>query len=508
MTAFASAILAALPGVGVQPEKVGAGGATGVGGVLGVFDAILESMTGGDLAGGLLGQATPDPDPRAAANDVLPADGVIDPALAAAAAVVLPFAPLTQATVEGGDTAQAAAPAGDGKGAVATAAPFLPIQAEVHAAAAQAQDVAATEADAGEAQARGAARDAAVVDSFTALAADATASEVSDARLASSKVASDAAATMGAAAAAASKAAAQPAAPAPNAAPVTPKVEVAAVAQAAVAAVQDAAAETPAQAAATTAAAIPVPQASTARATPGQAESRRTAASAAGAKSDVAAATAYLDGLDGKAAASVADPVDPVEAQPDATPDLAPAQLEVAEADQPEGQALAAETRAAQAQAALHDIPPPAASRVSAETVARLSADIVRKLDGQSSRFELQLDPHGLGKVDVSIEIDRDGRLTAAMSFDSAQSASDLKSRSGDLRAALEQAGFDVPDSGLSFSMASQNGSGGGRQADDQPHAWSGRAFQTAQAGLDEADSRAALQSRSRAAAGGVDIRI
>ena len=46
-----------------------------------------------------------------------------------------------------------------------------------------------------------------------------------------------------------------------------------------------------------------------------------------------------------------------------------------------------------------------AALRASPQTVATLAAQIARKLDGRSSRFDVQLDPAGLGKVDVRIEI-------------------------------------------------------------------------------------------------------
>lgn len=146
-------------------------------------------------------------------------------------------------------------------------------------------------------------------------------------------------------------------------------------------------------------------------------------------------------------------------------------------------------------------------TRGSPETVARLAADIARKLEGQTTRFDVQLDPLGLGKVDVSIEINADGRLTASLSFDSSQTAADLRGRAGELRQALEEAGFDVADGGLSFDMNDPGGSGG-REAREPLAAWSSRAFQTAQSGLEQADALAARSTWSRTPSGGVDIRI
>ncbi|MFZ5668919.1 MAG: flagellar hook-length control protein FliK [Pseudomonadota bacterium] len=145
------------------------------------------------------------------------------------------------------------------------------------------------------------------------------------------------------------------------------------------------------------------------------------------------------------------------------------------------------------------------------ETVARLAADIVRKLGGQNSRFELQLDPAGLGKVDVSIEIDRDGRLSAALTFESSHAAADLRGRAADLRQALESAGFDLSEGGLTFDLADQGASGRDAGQRRQDQAWTARVFRDVQGGLEAADTAlaAAVAALSRRdSLSGVDIRI
>jgi len=152
-----------------------------------------------------------------------------------------------------------------------------------------------------------------------------------------------------------------------------------------------------------------------------------------------------------------------------------------------------------------------ASLRGAPETVATLAAQILKKLDSRTTRFDVELDPAGLGRVDVRLEIGAQGRLTAAMSFDNPHSAQELRNRSAELSRALEQAGFDVTD-GLSFDVADQSGGSGQNntpqdQAGDAP--WRGRAFQAAldtAAGADTLPKLALSLARSRAL--GVDIRI
>lgn len=150
--------------------------------------------------------------------------------------------------------------------------------------------------------------------------------------------------------------------------------------------------------------------------------------------------------------------------------------------------------------------------RGSPETVANLAADILKKLDGQSTRFDVELDPAGLGKVDVRVEIGAHGRLTASLTFDNPQAAAELRGRSGELHRALEQAGFDT-SGGFSFtSGGDQSGQGlaGQQQQQNDPGGWRGRAFQAALNVADEASEGALAGSiqLQRRTDSGVDIRI
>lgn len=156
-----------------------------------------------------------------------------------------------------------------------------------------------------------------------------------------------------------------------------------------------------------------------------------------------------------------------------------------------------------------------AETRGSPETVAQLSAEILKKLDAQTTRFDVALTPEGLGKVDVRIEIGRHGALTASMAFDTAQAAAELRSKSAELRQALSQAGFTIADNALRFDVSSQGGQNGQNAffnfngGEDGRRAWSGKAFQSAQ--NDDAPILSAsdlLPGLRMAPDSGLDIRI
>ena len=151
----------------------------------------------------------------------------------------------------------------------------------------------------------------------------------------------------------------------------------------------------------------------------------------------------------------------------------------------------------------------PAAVRGGPETVATLAAQILKKLDSRTTRFDMELDPAGLGRVDVRLEVNAHGRVTATMAFDNPQAAAELRGRANELTRALEQAGFDV-SGGLSFDVAGDSGQPGQNRTQDQsnPPAWRGRAFQAALDGAADADLAAGALQLRRPLLSGVDIKI
>ncbi|MFN3817342.1 flagellar hook-length control protein FliK, partial [Brevundimonas sp.] len=86
------------------------------------------------------------------------------------------------------------------------------------------------------------------------------------------------------------------------------------------------------------------------------------------------------------------------------------------------------------------------------ETTAMIAAQIMKRLDGRSTRFEMALTPDDLGRVDVSMEVGADGALTARLAFDNPAAATELRGRADELRRQLQEAGFQLSQDSLQFA--------------------------------------------------------
>jgi hypothetical protein len=77
----------------------------------------------------------------------------------------------------------------------------------------------------------------------------------------------------------------------------------------------------------------------------------------------------------------------------------------------------------------------------------------VRRFDGDTTRFEVRLDPPELGRVEVRLEVSRDNKVSATVVADSPQTLVALARHARDLQSSLQSAGLDLADSGLSFDL-------------------------------------------------------
>lgn len=109
-------------------------------------------------------------------------------------------------------------------------------------------------------------------------------------------------------------------------------------------------------------------------------------------------------------------------------------------------------------------------SNQTADNIAALAAHISKKMDGKTLRFDMELRPSDMGRVDVRMEINADGKLSAHLSFDSPVAESEFRGRQDDLRRQLEQSGFNLEDGSLSFSSRDQNPQQSGRDAQSHEH--------------------------------------
>jgi flagellar hook-length control protein FliK len=142
--------------------------------------------------------------------------------------------------------------------------------------------------------------------------------------------------------------------------------------------------------------------------------------------------------------------------------------------------------------------------QVSAQTnVPALAVEIAAKSQSGAKQFDIRLDPPELGRVEVRLSIDATGKASAHLSADRPETLNLLQKDAPVLTRALREAGLDVSQDGLNFSLRQQadggNANNGGRRG-------SSRAFSlTATAAIDATATTAAYRGRSD---GRLDIRV
>jgi flagellar hook-length control protein FliK len=108
---------------------------------------------------------------------------------------------------------------------------------------------------------------------------------------------------------------------------------------------------------------------------------------------------------------------------------------------------------------------PAAALNVTAATSAPvplsgLAVEIAASATAGKSHFEIRLDPADLGRIDVRIDVDRNGQVTSHLTVEKPETLSMLRQDAPQLQQALDDAGFKTGDGGLQFSLRDQSSSG------------------------------------------------
>jgi flagellar hook-length control protein FliK len=135
-----------------------------------------------------------------------------------------------------------------------------------------------------------------------------------------------------------------------------------------------------------------------------------------------------------------------------------------------------------------------------------IAVEIAAKVQNGKTRFEMRLDPAELGRIDVRIDVDRNGQVTSHLTVEKPETLSMLQQDAPQLQQALNDAGLKTGSSGLQFSLRDQSSSGqnsnfnqsGGQpqrlvisEDDNVPAAMAGRSY-----------------GRMLGASGGVDISV
>lgn len=92
-----------------------------------------------------------------------------------------------------------------------------------------------------------------------------------------------------------------------------------------------------------------------------------------------------------------------------------------------------------------------------AAVVAQVSQRMLERFDGKNSKFEIRLDPAELGKIDIKIEVDGDGRVQAVLAASDSTAADALTRGLRSLENALTQAGLSLSENGLKVEINGRN---------------------------------------------------
>jgi flagellar hook-length control protein FliK len=134
-----------------------------------------------------------------------------------------------------------------------------------------------------------------------------------------------------------------------------------------------------------------------------------------------------------------------------------------------------------------------------------LALEIAASVKSGKSRFEIRLDPPELGRIDVRIDIDRNGQVTSHLTVEKAETLSILRQDAPQLQRALDDAGLKTASGGLQFSLRDQSSSGQNNGNQPTPNA---QRLIIAEEDPVPAPLAGWTYGRPLAEGGGVDIRV
>lgn len=93
-----------------------------------------------------------------------------------------------------------------------------------------------------------------------------------------------------------------------------------------------------------------------------------------------------------------------------------------------------------------------------------VAATMVKKFQNGDKKFFVRLDPPELGKIEVELKISTDNKVSAILKTENPQALNELMKGARDLVNSLNQAGFDLTEKDLSFSLNSNGNQSGNSQ--------------------------------------------
>lgn len=131
-----------------------------------------------------------------------------------------------------------------------------------------------------------------------------------------------------------------------------------------------------------------------------------------------------------------------------------------------------------------------------------IALQMARNLQKGTNRFDIRLDPPEMGRIDVRMEVRKDGHVVAHMTVDRPETLDLLQRDARALQQALNNAGLQADNDSLNFSLRDQNDNGGERDFAD------GGKSAASSSDADAEMPLAPIYNINLATNGGVDIRI
>ncbi len=151
--------------------------------------------------------------------------------------------------------------------------------------------------------------------------------------------------------------------------------------------------------------------------------------------------------------------------------------------------------------------PAPLMAQPAAVPLAGVAVEISGMALAGKNHFEIRLDPPELGRIEVRLNVDRDGHVTSRLIADRSDTLDLLRRDATGLERALQDAGLKTADNGLQFSLRDQTM---GRQQSNQQSSMPAPAVAQIVVNDSALPVDAAQRNYSRLAGlrGGIDIRV
>lgn len=140
----------------------------------------------------------------------------------------------------------------------------------------------------------------------------------------------------------------------------------------------------------------------------------------------------------------------PTSAKPDAAPPAAAPVITNADAAAQGAQAAAAATSAPTATRAIHAA---YSAPVQQLNYPQVAFEVARHFEAGNTRFQIRLDPADLGRIDVKLDLDKSGTVSAHMFVERPETLDLMMRDQRALQQALQQAGLDASKTSLEFSL-------------------------------------------------------